>query len=510
MEQQNSIHSPWIPGFIVVGALTILYFGYQSCLNKIRKDKMGRSRSMSFNSSVMVNGAFPPTANVRSPIINCVFLFKNCPSREALNQSCLDLIQFNRFRSAVKLVNGEWTFDEVEVNVNNHVKTIEVTSETDVLAEADKIAEKEMTAADGNGNIPLWIFYRIINTGNGLSAVVIRIHHVIGDGIALVNAIGKVLKDSNGDNVIIQLPGTKLEEGNPDVNQQSSYIKIFKSLCSIVSLPASPYDSKTSFISSQQKKLVMTPKRSTVIFPTIRLDFLKAIKAKAQVTINDVMLAVVIGTIRRYCEKRKDPAILDGKSLLSRCLMPIAMPRSLNQLNTPETALRNYWVFLTVPLPMSIASIKERLAICNATTTELKSSPTAYVQMWLQNFLPKVLPVFLQRQTAYDIFTRHSMVFSNVPGPNTPIYLAGEKVEGLQVLFPNLIPQVMIVSYNGGVYFNMSLDDMEMPGALQEMPQLYLEEFTALAKEFSISTEEFGPMVCEESPGGVFGVSPSG
>lgn len=41
--------------------------------------KMSRKRSLSFTSSSMINGSFPPETNVPSPIICSMLLFENCP-----------------------------------------------------------------------------------------------------------------------------------------------------------------------------------------------------------------------------------------------------------------------------------------------------------------------------------------------------------------------------------------------------------------------------------------------
>ena len=41
-----------------------------------------------------------------------------------------------------------------------------------------------------------------------------------------------------------------------------------------------------------------------------------------------------------------------------------------------------------------------------------------------------MLPQFIQRKTAFDIFSRHSMVFSNVQGPPTAVTICGERILG--------------------------------------------------------------------------------
>jgi hypothetical protein len=47
----------------------------------------------------------------------------------------------------------------------------------------------------------------------------------------------------------------------------------------------------------------------------------------------------------------------------------------------------------------------------------LKNSLVAPCQLFIQNVLLPYVPSFVTRQTGYDTFSRHSCVFTNVPGP---------------------------------------------------------------------------------------------
>lgn len=38
------------------------------------------------------------------------------------------------------------------------------------------------------------------------------------------------------------------------------------------------------------------------------------------------------------------------------------------------------------------------------------------------------------------------------------MYFANEQLIGIQVLYPNLLPQVIALSYNGGIYMNLVVD----------------------------------------------------
>jgi hypothetical protein len=458
----------------------------------------GKSRSMSFNSSVFFTGIFPKKVDVLLPVINVLLLFKIIPSVVILEDACKKLIQFNRFLSAVKHNGKEWQFVEVEVDFSNHIHTVEVSSEKGVMEETDRIAQNGV--GDYDGKKPLWNFHRIDNKGTGLSGLLIRVHHAIGEGFSVVNALSKILTDEHG------VP-LNFEEMNviKKKEQQFSYSfrQKLKSFFQILYIPISRFDSRTLF----SPKIITTKKRRTIIFPAVRLEFIKSIKNTANVTVSDVLLSAVTGAIRRYCDSRQDTA-MQLKTLKIRCLMPVLLPRSSEQLALdPSNALNNNWVMVSVPIPLASSSAKERLHQCHITTLEVLESPTSGVQMRIQQILPNLLPTFLQQKTVFDIFTRHTMSFSNVPGPNKVSFLGGERVEGIQVFFPNHLPSAIVVSYAGGLYLNINMDDDDLPGAAEDLPRFYTEELNELASAFAVDTEF---MLTQKSLDGYFSISTNG
>lgn len=91
-----------------------------------------------------------------------------------------------------------------------------------------------------------------------------------------------------------------------------------------------------------------------------------------------------------------------------------------------------------------------------------------------------------------------------MPGPSNLISLCGEQVVGMQVLFPNILPTCIVLSYAGNVYLNLNIDDDEIPGAEEDLPKCFIEELTELGVSYQIDTEH---MLADISPGGYFGFS---
>lgn len=321
-------------GAALVGAVWL-------CVKYLSPRGPKRGRSMSFSSKAMVDGAFPPTCEVPPPIINVVLMFEKCPDEEVVISNCKNFMQFERSRSTPVKKGSDWFFVETDIVWNQHVLAIEVSSESELLQKVDEIIKQDLTSY---GTRPLWTMTRIINTGSGVSAILARIHHVIGDGIALVESMKDMFSDETGAPLRVELP-----ERPRDVAARESQItvmgRLLKGVFEVVTLAATPYDSDTVFTSPTKKRITTSPKdHKTVIFPTLQLDFVKELKNKANVTVNDLYMAALTGAIRKYCAHRGDPlASTQRAPLRCRALLPVAFPRTPAELADKSRCLRNKW-----------------------------------------------------------------------------------------------------------------------------------------------------------------------
>lgn len=473
------------------------------------RKKQPRGRSMSFNSQAMVHNAFPPEAGVAPPIINILFFFENCPSTDKLKGAIDALNYYDRFRCAPRKVPGKgnvWEFCEVpDFNMSSLISTVEVSSEAELMAKADKIIADTASLSGASMDRPLHQMIRIVNS-NGIDGLIIRVHHVIGDGISLVETMSRLFKLENGSPYVVDIPVGGGAKGSTNFSLGLSMaFKLAKSFLHVLGLAVSPYDTTTPFSVGNKADRKMPKDLKTVVFPTLKTDFVKAIKNKAAVTINDVILSATAGAIRRYNAVKSASLKNNSNNVQCRVLLPVAFPRSRKDANSPSMALRNYWAFISTLLPMGEMSATERLSAAHAITNELKSSPTAGVQQWVQSKMLPLLPLFLQRKTAHDIFSRHTLVLSNVPGPGTPLTFCGHKLISLQIVFPNLIPQSMIISYSGSIFYNMSISEEEIPDGATLLPKFYLEEITEMATKLGIDTSP-ASMLAKTSSGGLIKV----
>lgn len=473
MESNNRFSLSMI--FIPVLLLTALYFYF----GKSKK----RERSLSFNTNSMMQGSFPESAKVQEPVLSILILFENSPSMESLKKLWEPLLSYDRMRSIFyyDVANKQYGFKEVKVNYDDHFLEVRVSSEAELQSKVNAISNNELK---GRENAPAWCIHRIVNTGKGYSVVVFQIHHAIADGMSLVSALSKCFRNKAGEPFKIAIPEKK-ENSYNKISKVKQLTAFLKSLARAAGIGISAYDTEILFNTPNRKKLVMSRDRNIIYFPIVKVDFIKDLKNKYGCTINDILYCAFSGAIRRYCIAQKDPAFASSPSC--RALMAVAFPRTQEELANPSIAMCNRFTFVNCNLHLHHSTCKDRLKGCMESLLELRSTPFALASNYLQQNVLSLAPKFLQQQAAFDVFSRHSLVFSNVPGPSEDLFCGEEKICGAYAIFPNLLPQVIMVSYAGSMFINLVIDDK------------LVKDAHSIGKYFLMELKEFGEscgMVC--------------
>jgi NRPS condensation-like uncharacterized protein len=453
----------------------------------------GRSRSLSFSSEILIAGAFPEKARVHQAIINVVFYVAKCPSVEAVQKQVKKMLFFDRFRSG--LIQGFFTWRFTDLGIDSNIErmlldTIEYADEDALRAGMDELAVQKIEYVSSK---PIWKIIRMVNTGNGRSALMFRMHHALGDGIAQVGMMPIAFEQANGEPFPLDIP--EKMGGGSSMKFSLGFIGNFlKTLFEVLMVPSSKYDSDLSMSPGHSPQYFYNEKttsRKTVTIQPIRLDFIKQLKNKGKGTVNDVLMSATSGMIRRYSLFKNDPLIptMEAKTnVQTRSLVAVAFPRTKKELASPSQALRNNFSLISVPMAINETSALDRFKASVKITTEMKKSPAAILQLWIQTNLVAMFPRFMQQQIAFDAFSRHSLVFSNVPGPNEHLYFCGEKLLDVHVIFPNMLNQIILMSYAGYVHFTMSCDAKEIDSAV--ISTCFCDELRALAKDLGVDASK--------------------
>lgn len=452
-------------------------------------------RSCSFTSQGMFLGCFPPHVNVPETIINAAIFFETPPSEaEMIEKVIQPMLEFQRL-CTIPQMDGTFLPCPTPIDPAKLLRCITIDDDSklyDTIFEhiQDSLARKDL---------PWWEFLLI--RANKQSCVVLRIHHGLADGISLVAVFDKIVETPTSSS-IFQLRRNDSNKKKSGVSFVKRTISLVQETIHVLTLAMSKYDAATAFSKSTHGKMVHSNKRSYCIFPTVDLAFIKQLKDKANVTVNDVLMAAVSSAIYDYCKAENCPVIEKSATdkLQCRALLPVALPRDAQEMEDPATALRNQWCLVSTDLALGVVDPLERLQAIHKSTQQIKSTPRAYLQLLIQNTIPPLLPLAVARQNVYDVFTRHSLVFSNVPGPTNECRLAGQVATGVQMFYANLIPQIGFLSYNGKIFGNLVMDPESLPRA-ERLATFYAKALLKMAERLDVSSPPVDSAVVKAAQG---------
>jgi diacylglycerol O-acyltransferase len=297
---------------------------------------------------------------------------------------------------------------------------------------------------------PLWEMWVIEGLESGQIAVVSKMHHATVDGVSGANLMS-MLCSLEPDAPLIDLPTSK------PVGRAPSDTELFAR--GVVSTVAKPFQivnvlaptvgilagAASRARRSEAMAAPLTAPRTSfngtitghrsVAFSDIDLDTIKKIKNLVPgSTVNDVVLTISAGALRRYLEGRGE---LPETSLLAS--VPVSVHGSssrdggTNKVSSLFTRLRT-----------DIADPVDRLhalAAANAIAKEHhKAIPADTLQDWAEFAAPRVFGLAVRAVTSLRLAERgpviHNLVISNVPGPPVPLYFLGARMDAMYPLGP--------------------------------------------------------------------------
>ncbi len=203
-----------------------------------------------------------------------------------------------------------------------------------------------------------------------------------------------------------------------------------------------------------------------VAFARLPLAGLKAIKHRHEgAKLNDVILAVVAGALRRYLTRHGD---LPAVPLVATCPVATSRARGSNQVSA-----------MWVPLPTHLDDPTERMRAIRASSRGAKADHQMLGGGELLGDWAELAPSTTMH-LATNFYTRlklaehhrpfHNLVVSNVPGPPFPIYLAGAKLVAAYPMGPVMDGaglNVTVMSYCNDVDVGFMVARSAMPDVWQ-------------------------------------------
>lgn len=392
-------------------------------------------------------------------MITGLFLFDEMLDMERLKAIVRErLLPFDRFRQRVIMskqpfARARWqTVPDLDLDDHLHHLTLPAPADKEALEE--KVSELMSTQLDFSK--PLWEAH-LIGYAEG-SALVVRLHHCIADGIALIQVIlsltekapvGQETSSSQKARPLFMTGAAKSTKSPLSKLTQNAKI-LFGAPISLLKVAFLPPDPKTPF-----KGQLGVQKRAAWSNP-IPLADIKALGQAKGATINDILLTAATGALRRYMQQEGQN--VDGVDM--RAVVPVNLRAS-----HPLPNLGNLFGLVYLALPTGVATPDERLKILKERMTALKRSlqPVAtFGALYILGFFPHLIQNIILRFFG----TKGTTVMTNVPGPRELLYLANSPIRQIMTWVPQsgrLGLGLSILSYNGEVMIGIATDKQLVP-----------------------------------------------
>jgi diacylglycerol O-acyltransferase / wax synthase len=409
--------------------------------------------------------------------------------RERVSQS---LLAYRRFRQRVSedAMGARWV--DVNVDINQHVVSQTLRPRPgQSMVDSLKDCVADLATWPLSRKHPLWQFHLVEDMGDGSSAMIARIHHCIGDGIALISVM---LSLADGGAAPPVRP--RKADASPHAQQDNPRAaSMMASMANFSRRAASMYgagvaasaqaltqaggDVAQAVAGSQAARLAAkvttqvltdvksflamqddsptrlkgkaTPGKTVAWCDPLPLEDVKMVGRVLGVTVNDVLMSCVAGAVGNYLRSKGD----DTQGQAIRTMVPVNL-RPLEK----AYQLGNKFGLVPLELPIGIEHPVKRLYDVHERMHSLKASyqpllafgVLAVSGLLVKPLQDRMMSVYAKKATA---------VMTNVPGPKDKIGFCGRSVD--QVMF--WVPQsgdigmgVSILSYAGGVQLGLITD----------------------------------------------------
>lgn len=318
---------------------------------------------------------------------------------------------------------------------------------------------------------PLWQ-YHFLPEFQGGSALVTRIHHCVADGLALVRVL---LAHADGAPEI-PMPSRREDElplgSVPAVLAREAAAELAvlgrgaREALRLATDPARLGRSGAEaarHLGALLRLLLLPPDPATALKGPLalekkvawsrpfRLEDFKSIGRVTGATVNDVLMAALAGSLRRYLLGRGEIS----RQLVVRGVVPVNL-----RVPGDVPSLGNRFGLVFLPLPLGIEDPLERLFEIRSTMRAIKRSPEAsaiFELLWAVGAAPRrVFDLLL------DLFgSKATAVVTNVIGPRETISLAGSRLRHAMFWVPaagHLGLGVSLLSYAGNVWVGVQCD----------------------------------------------------
>lgn len=403
--------------------------------------------------------------------------------------------------TSLQLANPVWVNDP-DIDWEYHFKTITVPKPGDDAKFNDLICEIHEPMLDRRK--PLWQCYVIDGLKGGGFAVYFKMHHSAVDGAAVNLLLDALFSEDSQTRKPTPLPGSDADP-NPLELMMGTWKnfwvdgprKMMSAVPAIMQNTMESLKESGGKIDLEEFKSMLTPVPNTLFNTSLTpkrgfgrahlsLSEVKSFGKEHGGTINDMVLAITTGALRRY---------LMEKGQLPDERLTVGMPISVREPDNKE--LTNQMFIMTAQLPTDEADPAARIPVISDNIAKAKAQfrqvePMAKMIVGLPSTRTPGIVNLSSMMEAIKVVEDMGLTgqlnpfvnlwLSNVPGPRTPLYVAGNAAKtNLPVGFPmhGSALVVTVLSYLDSLDFGLITSSDVVPDT-QHLADLLVEEWGAL------------------------------
>ena len=407
------------------------------------------------------------------------------------------------------LANPVWVQDEIDLD--HHIQKLR-------LPKPGTWAQLEAVVADLHAELldrsrPLWMMYVLEGLASGEKAYYFKIHHAMLDGqagVALAGALFDTAPDAAQGKkparkvagkavqaVVRRAPGTLAVAATAFRHDAAQYIKLVRELPGVVrtlagivrssgskalgasgaknALDLSELRRSIAFGPRTSLNVAITPERGFATATVPRAE-LKAIATANAATVNDVVLALCSGALRRYLKRN---ASIPRKSLIAS--MPISLREQGNTDFRTQATLSLVSLASNVADPLKrLRAIRDSAGATKAVAQQAKSViPTDIPLIGVPWILGALASLYGRSGVVNTLPILANVLVSNVPGPPVPLYVDGLRMSGywpLSIVEHGVGLNITLMSYAGNLCLGFVVARCAVPDA-RELADDFLDAY---------------------------------
>ncbi len=379
------------------------------------------------------------------------------------------------------IANPVWIEDD-DVDLDYHVRSITLPKPGTMAQLENYVGRLHSSLIDRSR--PLWEFYVFDGLADGNVAFYSKMHHAAIDGQAGVAVANAVLDISPEPRVVKPAPARPGKQqyqlgvgelvGAGFSNLANQYVKLLRMLPSMVGTVArtaaqsvarkDASGARKPGLSNRIRNLSFGPRTHLNVSITNQRAFATAsvplgeVKAMGKVldaTINDMVLLLCSGALRRYLT---DYDALPSKSLVAAVPVSLRAAGDTSSDNQAFMLLCQLATHLKDPLAR-LKAIKESISKGKAFTGGAKASiPLDFPSLGAPWLMSGLASLYGRSRLANSMPPIANVVISNVPGPQMPLYMAGAKMKTfhpVSIVVHGVALNITVESYNGSLDFGL-------------------------------------------------------